>query len=58
MDILENIERLIGTNLIGGIIIGAMLAACLVGCSVLLYDTVLDTRNTLRDLLKNKKIKK
>ena len=57
MDNLEIVKNMFDTNFIGASIIVILFAVCIVGCSMVVYDTVCDTYKTIGQLRKNKKTK-
>lgn len=53
----EALSELNGIGKVGAVFILAALATCVIGCAVVVYDTVQDTYRTIQELRKNKKTK-
>ena len=58
MSLIETLGQSFDGNTIGTVIILAMLATCIVGCAIVVYDTGRETIEDLRYLLSQRKKKK
>ena len=58
MENLEVVSNMFDTNIIGSVIIVTMLVVCIVGCSLVVYDTGRDTIKSVRELIQERKTKK
>ena len=58
MSLSEMFTASVNTNAIGTVIIVALLATCVVGCTLVVIDTMGDTIRSVRSLLKERKNKK
>ena len=58
MDNIEIFESMWNTNAIGTAIIVTLLMACIVGCSIVVYETSTDTIREVRTWLQERKNKK
>lgn len=58
MSLSEMFTMSVNTNAIGTVIMVALLATCIVGCTLVVIDTVRDTIQSVRGMLKERKNKK